>query len=246
MKKLITLFFDNLNTCRLFTSGAFFLFAIYCLIWHRELPFQLPGWLQFLAFCYFALFPLKDMFAATTRALYKGKQFKANYVPVETLDDTAFQIIKKRYDRGALFSMLFWLCFLGAAGTLKWLGVIDRTWIFFLFAMSNFCIFFAVFFWCPFHKVLLKPSCCMDCRIYNWDSFFAYSFLIFLPSAYSYLLIGLAVASLIGWEVRYHKNPRQYFTASNQALACKNCDLEYCKNHKKKRFHKKLLIKQMK
>lgn len=244
MRHPIRFFFQNLNTCRLFTSGALFLFAVYCLIWNQDLPFSMPGWVYGIGFCYFALFPIRDMSARRTNTLYKGKQFAAHYEPVPELSEAAFAAVKKKYDRGAARSMLFWLCFLGVVGLLKGNGVIGREWIFFFFAMSNFCIFFAVFFWCPFHKILLKPSCCMDCRIYNWDSFFAYSFLIFLPGIYTALLVSLALASLTVWEVAYHQHPKRFFTVSNQALACEHCDLESCKNQKKKRFHKKLLINQ--
>lgn len=105
----------------------------------------------------------------------------------------------------------------------------DRAWIFFFFAFSDFCVYFAVFFWCPFHRIIIRPSCCMECRIFNWDSFFSYSFLLFLPSVYSIILVGLALCSLVEWEITYHKYPKRFYRMSNQKLTCENCDLEACK-----------------
>ena len=136
--------------------------------------------------------------------------------------------------------MLFWLAFLAAVGGLYAVGVFDRAWIFFFFAFSDFCVYFAVFFWCPFHRIIIRPSCCMECRIFNWDSFFSYSFLLFLPSVYSIILVGLALCSLVEWEITYHKYPKRFYRMSNQKLTCENCDLEACKNHHKKRFHRTL------
>lgn len=149
VKKAIHFYFQNLNTFRLFTSGGLFCFAIYCLVWNPDLPFTLPVWVYALAFLYFAVFPVKDMVSRLTEILYKGKQFQKNYQPAEGLSETEFQAMKKQYDRGAARSMAFWLCFLGVVGLLKYYKVIGREWIFFFFAMSNFCIFFAVFFLVP-------------------------------------------------------------------------------------------------
>lgn len=233
----------SLNLFRLFSSGALLLFALYCLIFDRTLPFSMPTAVLIVATVYLAVFPVKDMLSRFNRTLYKGRQFAKNYEKTPMLDEVEFQWMKKQYDRRAWYAMLFWLAFLAAVGGLYAVGVFDRAWIFFFFAFSDFCVYFAVFFWCPFHRIIIRPSCCMECRIFNWDSFFSYSFLLFLPSVYSIILVGLALCSLVEWEITYHKYPKRFYRMSNQKLTCENCDLEACKNHHKKRFHRTLCEK---
>lgn len=96
-----------MNTCRLFTSGILFLFSLYGLIWNQGLPFSLPSWMYWAAVCYFAIFPIKDMSSKLTHSLYKGKQFAANYQENKQLTEVQFQQMKKKYDRGALRSIVF-------------------------------------------------------------------------------------------------------------------------------------------
>ncbi len=186
-----------MNLFRLFSSGALLLFALYCLIFDRTLPFSMPTAVLIVATVYLAVFPVKDMLSRFNRTLYKGRQFAKNYEKTPMLDEVEFQRMKKQYE----------------------------------------------FFWCPFHRIIIRPSCCMECRIFNWDSFFSYSFLLFLPSVYSIILVGLALCSLAEWEITYHKYPKRFYRMSNQKLTCENCDLEACKNHHKKRFHRTLCEK---
>lgn len=231
-----------MNRVRFLTSGAFFLFAVGCLIWAPDLPFQMPVWVYGVATAYFAVFPLKDMCALTSYSLYKSRQFAKSFQPRQALDAQAFDKMKRMYNRRAVGAMVFWLGFMLVVGILYWTQVIGRAWVFFFFALSNFCIYFAVFFWCPFHKIFIRPCCCMECRIYNWDSFFAYSFLILIPSVYSVVLFSLGLLSLLEWELMHALHPERFYKISNQHLSCDNCDLEACKQGKKKRFHTKLRV----
>jgi len=72
----------------------------------------------------------------------------------------------------------------------------------------------------------------MECRIYNWDSFFQYSFLIFIPNVMTVTLFILGVLSLIEWEVTYAKHPERFYKMSNAHLICEHCDLDACRQHK--------------
>ena len=136
----------SLNLFRLFSSGALLLFALYCLIFDRTLPFSMPTAVLIVATVYLAVFPVKDMLSRFNRTLYKGRQFAKNYEKTPMLDEVEFQRMKKQYDRRAWYAMLFWLAFLAAVGGLYAVGVFDRAWIFFFFAFSDFCVYFAVFF----------------------------------------------------------------------------------------------------
>ena len=230
-----------MNRIRVFTSGALFLFALYCLFFNPDLPFSLSAEMYLLATVYFAFFPIKDMISCFNTTLYKGRQFAKNYESNPDLDLPYFKNMIHMYNKRAFFALLFWLLFLLIPGTLYLTGILDRIWIFCFFALSNFSVFFAIFGWCPFHAIFIKPDCCMECRIYNWDSFFQYSFLIFLPSPATILLFTLGLASLLEWEYMHYKHPEHFYKISNLHLACEHCDLDACRQHKKKLFHKTLL-----
>lgn len=220
------------NTYRLITSGIVFVCVIVINFAKPDLYFNLPVWAYVLFTLYYSIFPIKDMIRQANKTRYKGKQFAENYIPVSSLDENEFLQMKKKYDKGAVRSMIFWLCFMAVVGALYLCKIIGREWIIFFFAMSDFCVYFAIFFWCPFHKILLKPHCCMDCRIFNWDSFFSFSFLIFIPSIYTYILFALGVISLVIWEINYKKEPKRFYKISNACLNCENCDMEHCKGKK--------------
>lgn len=189
---------------------------------------------------FYAVFPIKDMLAPFTNNTYKGRQFKKYYVPAENFDRAEFERIKKKYNRGALCSMLFWLAYMSVPSLLYLFGIIGKERVFFFFALSNFAIFFAVFGWCPINKFFMKTNCCNECRVYNRDSFFQYSFLILIPNKYTVTLFSLGVASLLEWEIMHAIHPERFYKISNACLSCEKCDMEACKKHKKRFFSKKL------
>lgn len=229
-----------MNRIRLFTSFGLFIFAIYCAIARPDLPFSMPTHAYIIATIYFAIFPIKDMISVFNKTSYKGKQFARNYIANSELDEKAFVQEQKKNNKRAVYSMLFWLAFVSIPATLYLCNIIGKVWIFFFFALSNFSVFFAVFFWCPFHKIFIQQECCNECRIYNWDSFFQYSFLIFIPNVYTIILFTLGVMSLLVWEVNHARHPKRFYKSSNCNLSCENCDMEACKKHKKVFFSKKL------
>ena len=191
----------------------------------------MPTAVLIVATVYLAVFPVKDMLSRFNRTLYKGRQFAKNYEKTPMLDEVEFQRMKKQYDRRAWYAMLFWLAFLAAVGGLYAVGVFDRAWIFVFSLPSRISASISrCFFWCPFHRIIIRPSCCMECRNFlTGIAFFSYSFLLFLPSVYSIILVGLALCSLVEWEITYHKYPKRFYRMSNQKLTCENCDLEACK-----------------
>ena len=229
-----------MNRIRVLTSGTLFLFSLYCLFFNHTLPFSLSIEIYMIAFIYFAFFPIKDMLSFANLSLYKGRQFEKNYIPNPELQQQEFIKMKRRYDYRAISVFLFWILFMAVPGSLYLLGYIEKIWIFVFFALSNFSVFFAIFGWCPFNSIFIRPDCCMECRIYNWDSFFQYSFLIFIPNVMTVTLFILGVLSLIEWEVTYAKYPERFYKMSNAHLICEHCDLDACRQHKKKMFHKTL------
>lgn len=137
-----------MNRIRLFTSGALLIFAVYCLIANPDLPFTLPTRVYVVGTVYFAIFPIKDLFSFSTNNTYKGRQFAKYYEPRKNVNQQGFDALVKRYNRAAVYAMLFWLSYMSVPSVLYLTGVIGRQWIFFFFALSNFAIFYAVFGWC--------------------------------------------------------------------------------------------------
>lgn len=229
-----------MNRIRVFTSGTLFFFSLYCLAFNPTLPFTLPSFIYILATLYFAFFPIKDMIAGMNTTLYKGRQFKKQYIENKDCSKERIQVIQQHYNKKAVVAFGFWIMFLMIPGTLYIIGVLDKIWIFVFFCLSNFSVFYAIFGWCPFHAIFIQPDCCMECRIYNWDSFFQYSFLIFIPNMYTMILFCLGVASLLEWEIMHALHPEHFYKVSNANIICEHCDLDGCYKHKKKLFSKQL------
>ena len=139
------------------------------------------------------------MIAAFNTTLYKGRQFSKKYFPNNQLDQINFKNIVQEYNKRAFWLLVFQLIFLLIPGFLYLTGYLERIWIFVFFALSNFSVFFAIFGWCPFNSIFIKPECCMECHIYNWYSFFQYSFLIFIPSPYTIWLFCSGFLCLNGY-----------------------------------------------
>lgn len=101
-----------MNLFRLFSSGALLLFALYCLIFDRTLPFSMPTAVLIVATVYLAVFPVKDMLSRFNRTLYKGRQFAKNYEKTPMLDEVEFQRMKNSMTGGlgmpCFFGLHFW------------------------------------------------------------------------------------------------------------------------------------------
>lgn len=231
-----------MNFFRFIGSGMLFLFSILTWIVKPDLPFSLPMWVYVLATAYFAFFPIKDMISVANTTLYKGRQYKKRYVPNSLLNQVEFKKEVHTYNLRALGAMIFWLCFMAFPASLYLCKIVDRNLIFFFFALSNFSVFFALYFWCPFRSIMIRPTCCNECRIYNWDSFFAYSFLILIPNVYTIILFTLGVLSLVEWEIMHAVHPERFYKVSNLGIQCSNCDLKACKNHRKRRTQRKKYV----
>ena len=101
-----------MNLFRLFSSGALLLFALYCLIFDRTLPFSMPTAVLIVATVYLAVFPVKDMLSRFNRTLYKGRQFAKNYEKTPMLDEVEFQRMKNSMT-GGLVCHAFLACISG-------------------------------------------------------------------------------------------------------------------------------------
>ena len=156
------------------------------------------------------------------------KQFGRNYAPVPngTLPP------KGKRSHGALATLAAWVVLNGIIGGLYFTGVIDEGILMLVSLTYSVCDMVCILFFCPFQTWFMKNKCCTTCRIYNWDYPMMFTPLIFVPGMYTWGLVAVAVGLLIRWEVTYARHPEWFYEATNNSLACVNCQEKLC-HHKK-------------
>ena len=155
------------------------------------------------------------------------KQFKRNYEPV----GEECNPINQSWKRTALVATA-WLALNAVIGILYFLQVFDRGILILIALGFSVCDIICILFFCPFQTWFMKNRCCTTCRIYNWDFAMMFTPLVFIPSWYTYSLLGCSVVLLLRWEITYRKHPERFSTATNKCLDCSRCEEKLC-SHKK-------------
>ena len=155
------------------------------------------------------------------------KQFKRNYEPV----GEECKAINQSWKRTALVATA-WLALNAVIGILYFLQVFDRGILILIALGFSVCDIICILFFCPFQTWFMKNRCCTTCRIYNWDFAMMFTPLVFIPSWYTYSLLGCSVVLLLRWEITYRKHPERFSTATNKCLDCSRCEEKLC-SHKK-------------
>lgn len=169
---------------------------------------------------------LSRMFPSPLESMGCEKQFRRNLRPVE--GETPHLQSGK-----ITFAVAFvWIALNALFGGLYFAGIFDRGLLLLIALAYSVCDMICILFFCPFQTWFMKNKCCTTCRIYNWDYAMMFTPLVFIPSIYTWTLLGLAVVLLVLWEVRVHAFPERFCECSNQSLACKNCKEKLC-HHKR-------------
>ena len=173
-----------------------------------------------------------EMFARffPSRIESKGcqKQFRRNYTPIEGSDVKTCRVSWK-----VTFAMTAaWLALNGLIGALFLLGIIDEGVLLLVALAYSICDMVCILFFCPFQSWFMKNKCCGTCRIYNWDFAMMFTPFIFVPHAYTWSLLGMALLLLVQWEYLYHRYPERFYSQTNGSLSCENCKEKLC-HHKK-------------
>lgn len=121
-----------------------------------------------------------------------------------------------------------WLLLNGIIGLLYFAGVLDKGLLIIISLAFSVCDIICILFFCPFQTWFMLNRCCGSCRIYNWDFAMMFTPLIFIPSLYTYSLLGCAIALLLRWEITYRKYPERFSTETNACLDCANLDYIRC------------------
>ena len=155
------------------------------------------------------------------------KQFRRNYRPA---GEDAKPVLQSAGTTAAVAAA--WLGLNGAIGILYFAGILDRGILLLVALAYSVCDMICILFFCPFQTWFMKNRCCTTCRIYNWDFAMMFTPLVFIPSLYTWSLLGIALALLIQWEVLLRLHPERFSEATNHCLDCKNCPEKLC-HHKK-------------
>lgn len=155
------------------------------------------------------------------------KQLKRNYVPTgeEKPSLTSW--------KATLALTLAWFALNLTFGVLYFVGIFDAGILFLISLLYAVCDIVCILFFCPIRDWFLKNKCCADCRIYNWDYAMMFTPLVFIPSLYTWSLLGLSLVLLLIWEIMYKLYPERFAKNTNASLACQNCKEKPCR-HKKR------------
>ena len=177
---------------------------------------------------FFVVEMLLRFFPSRFESMGCQKQFERNYVPKETTDTrTSYQPWYV-----TLSVALVWLALNGVIGALYLTGVIDRGIMVLVCLFFSVCDIICILFFCPFQTWFMKNRCCTTCRIYNWDFAMMFTPLVFVPSLYTYSLLGCALILLLRWEIGYRLHRERFSPATNACLDCASCEEKLC-SHKK-------------
>lgn len=155
------------------------------------------------------------------------KQFKRNYKP----KGVNIKPVNQSWKRTALVAAV-WFLLNGVIGALYFTNIIDKGILIIIAIAYSVCDIICILFFCPFQTWFMKNRCCASCRIYNWDFAMMFTPLVFIPSLYTYSLVGFSLILLLRWEITYKVHPERFSTATNMCLDCANCQEKLC-SHKK-------------
>ena len=155
------------------------------------------------------------------------KQFARNYEPVGESAAPA-----DRSWRSTAAVTAAWLALNGIFGVLYFAKLIDAGILILIAIAFSVCDIICILFFCPFQTWFMKNRCCTTCRIYNWDFAMMFTPLVFIPSLYTWSLLGCSVILLLRWEITYRSHPERFSEKTNACLSCTECKEKLC-SHKK-------------
>ena len=125
-----------------------------------------------------------------------------------------------------------WILLNGLIGVAYLLGLLDAGIMLLVALFYSVCDIICILYFCPFQTWFMKNKCCATCRIYNWDYAMMFTSLVFVPNAYAWSLLLIALVILLKWEMTVRKFPERFLEEANASLSCAVCQEKLCR-HKK-------------
>jgi len=169
---------------------------------------------------------IKRLIPQLNHRMSTGKAFQAHYSNAGEDSSSRrekFIYHKKKVDKGAIRSAVYWTILIIVIGMLYYYNIFNYVLLFVIVIFFIFMDQFCITVWCPF-QWLMRNKCCNACRINNWGYFMAFSPLIFIPSFWTYSILFLSVMVVVQWEYLYYRYPERFYEYYNTNLMCKNCE----------------------
>lgn len=177
----------------------------------------------------YQLFPVR-----TKIALGAHKHFLYRFRPM--LEKINYQALRKYViftTKGAYKVFIIWAMLLAVLGLLHYAGIISNVGLFMVSVVFYVCDLICVLIWCPF-RLIMKNRCCTTCRIFNWDHLMMLTPMMFIGSFYSYMLLLMAIAVWLIWELCVMMYPERFWEITNEALRCSECTDKLCTQYCRK------------
>ena len=181
---------------------------------------------------FFVIGMILRFFPSKLESMGCQKQFAKNYKPLSDQQTKEKNYVQPGLVTFSVFSA--WIALNAVIGILYYTHIIDAGILLLIALAYSVCDIICILFFCPFQTWFMKNKCCTTCRIYNWDYAMMFTPLIYIPTLYTWSLLGLALILLIKWEYLYHKHSERFSEKCNASLSCKNCNEKLC--HQKKQL----------
>lgn len=226
----------DIGRIKLVLRTMIFIFAFAAAIWDIDL---LKGLFSY-GFGYFRTYHIIWLLLITemlfvcipslNRQVSCGKLFARHYRETALhYDENALKAHTRLENRRAAIAALLWFAALSAIGALYFTVIKDKIYLHLAVVLFYFGDQVAINIWCPIRAWIISNKCCTTCRIYNWDNMMIFSPYIFLPSIWTWTILGLAAFILVQWEYMHHKHPQRFAEISNLNLGCRACRKKKCR-----------------
>lgn len=184
-------------------------------------------WAIFMLMMLRHLFPGRRFTMALRKSMQNTFQKIPDHSPLELYQFVHGQNIR------AWKVMISWLLVNGIFGVLFWVGILGQTDLLMLTVFYFLCDYLCILFFCPFQSFIMKNTCCVNCRIYDWGHFMMFLPMAFIQNFFSWSLFFTSCLVLIRWELGYAAHPERFWRESNAALQCAFCQDKTCQIKKK-------------
>lgn len=219
-----------LHFVKLFLRSALFILVLAVYAFGRAESSPYHTLVSYVVWIFFVVEMILRFFPSKLESMGCQKQFAHNYEPVGEGQTPTNQSWKT-----TAVVALVWLILNGIFGALYFADVFDRGILILIAIAYSICDIICILFFCPFQTWFMKNRCCTTCRIYNWDFAMMFTPLVFIPTSYTYSLLGCALALLLRWEITYRLHPERFSTETNRCLDCSRCQEKLCAHKKQLR-----------
>lgn len=191
-----------------------------------EYVYFLDDWLIPVLFVYFLIDSLSVIIPKMNKDLFSGKYLQKFFREYPKYNIQKVKDLQQRENKAALLIFVLYFTGVNIVGvSFLYFNWFELKYLYIVFLFINASDYICIMLWCPFRDLFMKNKCCNTCRISNWDRLMKFALLLYIPNIFTISIFILGLIVFISWEISYTMNPQYFFTVSNKALRCSNCDL---------------------